>query len=90
MDLFHRVTKEVARTTGRSPLEFQLDFPRAIEGLAAETDRLRDEFKGSDRYKTAMRKEKERSEAKAKLRHETTTDSPRTPPSSAKPKPTRS
>jgi hypothetical protein len=70
MHLFDRVAKEVARTTGRSPLEFRPDFPDAIAGLAAETDALQDEIKGSDRYKTAMRKEKERSEAKAKLRDE--------------------
>jgi hypothetical protein len=64
MGLFSRVTKEVARTTERSPLEFRLDFPNAIARLAAETNGLLDEFKGSDRYKTAMRKEQERSEAK--------------------------
>jgi hypothetical protein len=75
MDLFYLVTKEVARTTGQSPLEFRTDFPDALPALAAETNGLLDEIKGSDRYKTAMRKQKERREAKTKLADETTTDS---------------
>ena len=78
MDLFYGVTEDVARATGRSVLEFRLDFPNTIGGLAAESNALLDEIKGSDRYKTAMRKENERSEEKAKLGAETTTDP--TPP----------
>ena len=87
MNLFSRVAQEVARTTRRSPLEFRLDFPDAIAVLAAEINGLLDEIKGSDRYKTALRKEQERSEAKAKLGDETKNA---TPPRPAKPNPTRS
>jgi hypothetical protein len=54
--------------------------------LAAEGDALMREIEGSDRYKTAMRKEQERSKAKAKLGAETKND---TSPRPAKPKPTR-
>ena len=87
MDLFYGITKDIALEIGRSVVEFRPDFPDAILGLKAESDALLDEIKGSDRYKTALRKEQERSEAKAKLGDETTTD---TPPRPAKPKPTRS
>ena len=76
MDLFYLVTKEFARTTGRSPLEFRTDFPNALPALAAETNGLLDEIKESDRYKTAMRKQNERSAAKAKLADGTTIDQP--------------
>jgi hypothetical protein len=44
-------------------VEFRLDFPNAIAGLAVESNALLDEIKGSERYKTALRKEQERSEA---------------------------
>jgi hypothetical protein len=71
-------------------LEFRPDFPNTFGGLAAESNALLDEIKESNRYKTAMRKEKKRSEEKAKLRDKTMTDSPRTTPNAAKPKPTRS
>ena len=54
MGLFYLVKEDVARTTGRSVLEFCLDFPNTIGGLAAESNALLDEIKGSDRYKTAM------------------------------------
>ena len=37
MDLFYGVTKDVARATGRSVLEFRPDFPNALPALAAET-----------------------------------------------------
>jgi hypothetical protein len=90
MRLFYAVTEDVARATGRSVLEFRLDFPSRVSCFEAERKSLRDEIKGSDFYKTAMRKEKERSEKKAKLGDETTTVSPRTQPSPVKPKPTRS
>jgi hypothetical protein len=75
MDLFYGVTQDVARATGRSVLEFRPDFPNTIGGLAAESNALLDEIRGSDRYRTAMRKEKERREGKEKLGDETTTDS---------------
>ena len=68
MDLFYCVAKDVAQATGRSVVEFRPDFPDSIRSLAAESNALLDEIKGNDRYKTAKRKEKERSEAKAKLR----------------------
>jgi hypothetical protein len=87
MDLFYWISKDVARETGRLVVEFRLDFADAITRLAAEGNALLDEIKASDRYKTAFRKEQERSEAKAKLGDETTTD---TPPRPAKPKPTQS
>ena len=51
--------------------------------MIAQSKALGDEIKESDFYKTSMQKEKERSEKKAKLRDETTTGSPRTPPESA-------
>jgi hypothetical protein len=68
MDLFYGVTKDVARATGRSMVEFRPDFSKRIAVLTAQSNALRDEIKGSGFYKTAKRKEKERSEAKAKLR----------------------
>jgi hypothetical protein len=86
MDLFYGITKGVALETGRSVVEFRLGYANGIAGLAAESNALLDEIKGSDRYKTAMRKEQERSEAKAKLGDDTKND---TPPRPAKPKPTR-
>ena len=76
MDLFYGETEGVARAKGRSVLEFRPDFPNTFGGLAAEGNALLDEIRASDRYKTAMQKEKERSEAKAKLRDEIATDQP--------------
>ena len=70
MDLFYGVTEGVA-ATGRSVLEFRPDLLKTIRGLAAESNALLDEIRASDRYKTARRKEKERSEAKAKLGDDT-------------------
>jgi hypothetical protein len=67
MDLFYKVTEDVARASGRSVLEFRLDFRNTILGLDAESEALLHEIKGSERFKTAMRKEKKRSEGKAKL-----------------------
>ena len=73
MDLFYGVTQSVARATGRSVLGFRPNFPEMIGGLAAESNSLLDAIRASDRFKTAMRKEKERSEAKAKLGLDITT-----------------
>jgi hypothetical protein len=87
MDLFYGITKDVALEIGRSVVDFRPDFPNTILGLKAESDALLDEIKESDRYKTALRKEQERSEAKAKLGDETKNA---TPPRPAKPNPTRS
>jgi hypothetical protein len=70
MDLFYGVAEGVA-ATGQPVLEFRPDFPDTIHGLFAEGNALLDEIRGSDRYKTAMRKEQERREAKAKLGDET-------------------
>jgi hypothetical protein len=67
MDLFYGVTKDVALEIGRSVVDFRPDFPNAILGLKVESDALLDEIKESDRYKTALRKEQERSEARTKL-----------------------
>jgi hypothetical protein len=67
MDLFYGVTENVAQASRRSVVVFRPDFPNAILDLAAESNALEDEIKGSERFKTAMRKEKERSEGKAKL-----------------------
>jgi hypothetical protein len=83
MDLFYGITKEVALATGRSVLDFRLGYANEIAALATESNALLDEIKGSDRYKTAKRKEQERSEAKAKLGDETKNDAP---PRPAKPK----
>ena len=44
MGLFYLVRENVARADGRSVLEFRLD---TFRGLAAESDALRDEIKGS-------------------------------------------
>jgi hypothetical protein len=76
MDLFYGITKDVALEIGRSVVDFRADFPNTILGLKAESDALLDEIKESDRYKTALRKEQERSEAKAKLGDETKNDTP--------------
>jgi hypothetical protein len=82
MGLFHLIKENVARTNGRSVLEFRLDFQNTFRDLAAESNALLDEIKGSDSFKTALRKQQEHSEERAKLRDETTTD---TPPRPAKP-----
>jgi hypothetical protein len=90
MDLFYGVAKDAARVTGRPVVEFRPDFSNRIAILATQSNALLDEIKGGQFFKTAMRKEEERRKAKAKLRDETTSDSSRTTPNPAKPKPTRS
>ena len=54
MGLFYLVKENVARTTGRSVLEFGLEFQNTFGHLAAENNALQDEIKGSDRYKTEL------------------------------------
>src|SRR5271166_5765128 len=83
MDLFYGVTESVARATGQSVLEFRPDFPNTIEGLVAESNALQREIIGSDRYKAAMRKEQQRTKAKAKLDAEVRSKTP-LPPTSAR------
>jgi hypothetical protein len=56
MDLFYGVARDVASATGRSLIGFRADFQRTISGLAAESNALLDELKGSDRFKAAMLK----------------------------------
>jgi hypothetical protein len=82
MELFYGITKEVALEIGRSVVEFRPDFPNAILGLKVDSDALLDEIKESDRYKTALRKEQERSEAKeqAARQRDRRTISCRSPP----------
>jgi hypothetical protein len=63
MDFFFGVETEVARA-GRSVVEFRTDFQRTIQGLAAESNRLLDEMKASDRYKAARQKQAERARTK--------------------------
>jgi len=46
MGLFYLVKENVPRTTGRSVLEFRLDFQNTFRGLAAESVALQDEIKG--------------------------------------------
>jgi hypothetical protein len=85
MDLFYGVAKDAARAAGRPVVEFRPDFSNRIAILVAQSNALLDEIKGGQFFKTAMRKEGERREAKAKLCDETGTL-----PSSARPKQTRS
>jgi hypothetical protein len=66
MSLFHAVTADVARTTGRSVLGFRSDFPRAMPSLADESNALLDEQRGSERYKKLILKMAQRAEASAK------------------------
>jgi hypothetical protein len=63
MDLFYGVARDVASATGRSLIGFRADFQRTISGLAAESNALLDELKGSDRFKAAMLKMEQRTEA---------------------------
>ena len=66
MQLFHAVTSDVARTTGRSVLDFRSDFQRTLPGLAVESNALLDEQRSSERFKAAMLKMKQRTEASGK------------------------
>ena len=76
MDLFYGIAEGVA-ATGQPVLEFRRDFPDTIRDLFAQSNALHDEITRSDRYKTAKRKAKERSQEKAKLGDETKTTQPR-------------
>ena len=64
MDLFYGVADSVARL-GRSVVEFRPDFQQTVQGMAIESDALRDELKGSDRYKAAMQKIEQRAKGRA-------------------------
>ena len=67
MDLFYGVTKKTALAIGRPVVEFRPDFSYAIAVLVAQNNALLDEIMGSHFFKSAMRKEEQRSEARAKL-----------------------
>ena len=66
MLLFHDVTGDVARTSGRSVLGFRADFQLTVPGLAAESNALLDELRGSDRFKVALLTMEQRGEASGK------------------------
>lgn len=66
MLLFHDVTGDVARTSGRSVLGFKAGFERTVQGLVAESNALLDEERGSERFKAAMLKREQRVEASEK------------------------
>ena len=66
MQLFNRVTGDVGRTSGRIVLGFRSDFERAVPSLAAESNALLDEQRGSDRFKAAMLKMEQRAKASGK------------------------
>jgi hypothetical protein len=65
MDLFYGVADSVARL-GRSVVEVRPDFQQTVQGFSIESDALRDELKGSDRYKAAMQKIEQRAKASGK------------------------
>jgi hypothetical protein len=66
MDLFYGVARDVANATGRSVIGFRTDFQRTILGLAAESNALLAELRGSDRFKAAMFKMEQRTQASGK------------------------
>jgi hypothetical protein len=59
MDLFYGVAADVAPAS-RWVIEFRHDFSQVIQGLAAESNTLLDEIKGSDRFKAAMERQAQR------------------------------
>jgi hypothetical protein len=64
MDFFFGVAHDVAQG-GRLVVEFRPDFRQTIGRLGAESDALRDELQGSDRYKAVMRRQAQRARAPA-------------------------
>ena len=85
MDLFYGVTKKTSLAIGRPVVGFRPGFSHTIAVLVAQNNALLDEIMGRHFFKSAMRKEEERNEAKAKMRDTTTTETPRTPPNPSKP-----